>query len=279
MAYSLVGDLAAVAVELALARAASRPHPASVTHPMDPVGRQEAVVDALPQAVGVDRVAEVGVGVAVVLAQRRGGHAELVGRLEVLQDLAPVAVVAGAAPVALVHDDQVEEVRRILPVQPRPALVLGDGLVDGEVHLPALGRLAVLDLAAGVAERREDLVLGIIDQDVAVGQVEDPGPAVLARAVPPRVPQLPADLEGHDGLAGAGRHGEQHAALALEDGLHGAVDGDLLVVARALAAEVVGRRQQPVRRFRRPAPGPPRSRSHSSSGVGKASRWRSWPVR
>ena len=46
-------------------------------------------------------------------------------------------------------------------------------------------------------------------------------------------PELPADLERDDGLAGAGRHREQHAALPLQDGLHGAVDGDLLVVARA----------------------------------------------
>ena len=127
---------------------------------MDAVGGEEAVVDALPQAVGVERVAEVAVGVAVVLAQRGGRHAELVGGLEVLEDLAPVALVAGAAAMALVHDDQVEEVGRVLAVEAGAALVLGDGLVDGEVHLAALAGLAVLDLAAGVAERAKVLSLG-----------------------------------------------------------------------------------------------------------------------
>ena len=73
------------------------------------------------------------------LPHGRGRHAELEGRLEVVQDLPPVALVPGAAPMALVHDDEVEEIGRILAVEARPALVLGDGLVDGEVHLPALG--------------------------------------------------------------------------------------------------------------------------------------------
>ena len=82
---------------------------------MDAVRGEEAVVDALAQAVCVDRIAEIEVGVAVVVAQRRGGHAELEGGLEVFEDLAPGAVVARAAAVALVHDDQVEEVRRDIP--------------------------------------------------------------------------------------------------------------------------------------------------------------------
>ena len=154
---------------------------------MDAVGGEEAVVDALAQAVGVDRVAEVVVGVAVVLAQRRRGHADLEGGLEVFEDLAPVALVAGAAAVALVDDDQVEEVGRVLAVEARAALVLGDRLVDGEVHLAALDGLAACDLPAGVAERGEGLVLRVVDQDVAVGEVEDARPAVLAGAVPARV--------------------------------------------------------------------------------------------
>ena len=213
---------------------------------MHAVGREEAVVDALPQAVGVDRVAEVEVGVAVVVAQRRRGHAELVGRLEVFEDLAPVALVARAAAVALVHDDEVEEVGRVLAEQAGAALVLGDRLVDGEVHLPALDDLAVSILWRASPNGGEDLVLRVVDQDVAVGQVEDPRPAMLARAVPARVPELPADLEGDDGLAGAGRHREQQPRSPLQDRLDGAVDGDLLVVARALADRVVEGREQPV---------------------------------
>ena len=99
--------------------------------------------------------------------------------------------------------------------------------------------VAVFDLVAGLAEGGKGLVLGVVDQDVAVGQVENLGPAVFAGAVPPGRPELPADLESHHGLAGAGRHGEQDALLALEDGLDRPVDGDLLVVAGAFAGEVI----------------------------------------
>ena len=201
---------------------------------MDAVGGQEAVLDALAQAVGVDRVAEVAVGVAIIVAQRRRGHAELIGRLEVFEDLAPVALVAGAAAVALVHDDQVEEVGRVLAVETRPALVLGDGLVDREIHLAAFVGLAVLDLPARIAEGGESLVLRVVDQDVPIGQVENPGLAVFAGRGSSGTPELPADLERDHGLAGAGCHGQQHPLLALEDRLDGAVDGDFLVVARAL---------------------------------------------
>ena len=69
-------------------------------------GSEKPVLDALGEAVLVDRVAEVRVGVDVVLAARRGGHADLGCGLEPLQDLAPVAVVAGAAPMALVDDSK-----------------------------------------------------------------------------------------------------------------------------------------------------------------------------
>ena len=149
----LVGNCAAVAVEVVLARAPAGGIPLG-DDAMDAVGSEETVVNALLEAVGIDRVAEVEVGVAVVVAQRRGGHAELVGRLEVFEDLAPVAVFLGAAAVALVHDDQVEEVAREFLVKPGPAFVLGDGLVGGEIQLPAEDRDAALDLVPRIAERR-----------------------------------------------------------------------------------------------------------------------------
>src|SRR5437867_953805 len=74
-------------------------------NPMDAVGRQEAIVNALPEAVSVNRVAEIDIGVAVFVAQRRGRHAELIGGLEVFQDFAPVGIFLGAAAVAFVHDN------------------------------------------------------------------------------------------------------------------------------------------------------------------------------
>ena len=60
---------------------------------------------------------------------------------------------------ALVDDDEVEEVGRVFPVEAGAVLVLGDGLVGGKVHLAALDRLA-FDLQAGIAERGEVLSFG-----------------------------------------------------------------------------------------------------------------------
>src|SRR5439155_26052434 len=118
----------------------------------------------------------------------------------------------------------------VLAVKARSALILGNGLVDGEVHLPALVGLSILDFPASVAKGSEDLILWVVDQNVAIGKVQDLGAVILTGPVPADVPQLPANLEGHDGLAGSRRHSEQDPALTLENGLHFAVDGNLLVV-------------------------------------------------
>ena len=75
----------------------------------DLVGREEAVVDALLQRVGVDRLAEV-VDVRDVFGfLRRGGQADLGGAGEVVEDFAPGGILRGAAAMALVDHDQVEE--------------------------------------------------------------------------------------------------------------------------------------------------------------------------
>jgi len=89
-------------------------------------------------------------------------------RLEVTQDFAPVAVVLGAAAMALIDDDQIEEIFRVFLVKSRPVFVLGDRLVNCEVQLAALVDFAVLDFPARVAERRKHFILGIIDQNVSV---------------------------------------------------------------------------------------------------------------
>ena len=178
----------------------------------------------------------------------------------------------------------------------------GDGLIEREVDLVGgvdaamllvdggrqlnLGAVFALDglgagaeLGHGCAEGAEVVDHGLIDQDIAIGEVED---AFLA----PGFPQTPDDLKGGVGLAGAGRHDEQDAVLALGDGFDGLVDGDALVVARLLAA--ARRRGSPGGRFLlAPAPGPSRcgTSAQSCSGVGKASSassvsvWPLWPVR
>src|SRR3990170_3975467 len=237
-----VRDLAQVAVLLVLCGAPARGvHRGDNT--VDPVGSQETVVYALPQTVGVHGVSEVLVGVLVVFPERRGCHAKLESGLEVLQYLPPVALVRRAATMTLVDDDKIEEIAGVLAEQAGAAFVAGDGLVGGEVHFAALDGLA-LYLVTGIGEGGEGLVFGIVNENVAVRQVKDSGAAILACAVPAAVPELPAYLEGDQGLAGARCHGEKNARLALEDGLYGPVDGDLLVVAHGgVGLVVVGREE------------------------------------
>jgi len=198
----IVGNLAPEAVEFALAR----PPPGGVIVRDDAVhaiGRQEAVRDALRQRVGIERRAEIGVGVPVIIPERRRRHAELIGRLEIVQNVSPVAVVARAAAVALIDDDQVEEVRRIFPIQTRPSFVAGDGLVDREIDVAAMADFAILDLEPRVAKWRKGLGHRVVDENVAIGEEQDFGFAGVAALVPTGSPQPPSDLECHRGLAGA----------------------------------------------------------------------------
>src|SRR5439155_4973828 len=121
---------------------------------VDAIGREEALVNALAQAVGVNRVAEVEVSVAVLIAQWSGGHAELVGGLEVFEDFAPVGVFLSAAAVAFVHDDEIEEVGREFFVKAGPVGILSNGLVGGKIEFAAEYHVAAFDLVASVAEGR-----------------------------------------------------------------------------------------------------------------------------
>ena len=73
----------------------------------------------------------------------RGGQADLCGAGEVFQHLAPGRVLGGAAAVAFVHDDQVEEVGRELAVDVLPFLGARDALVEGQVDF-----VGFVDLAA-----------------------------------------------------------------------------------------------------------------------------------
>ncbi len=77
-------------------------------------GRQEAVVDAILERVNIDRLAEVAVGVHVVFAFGRGSQTELHRRGKIFKNTAPIAFIVGPAAMALVNDDEIEEVRRIV---------------------------------------------------------------------------------------------------------------------------------------------------------------------
>ena len=205
---------------------------------LDAEGRQEAVVDAVPERIDEHRLAEVGVGVDVVLALRCRRQAQLHGRREVVEDAAPVALVVGAAAMALVDDDEVEEVLRILAEIrgfPRPA---HEGLEDGEEQAAVLRHLALLaDVVRRDAHQRivgecRKRVVGLVGEDVAVGEEQDARPARrFAAQVPAAVEQLPGNLEGDEGLARAGRQRQQDAIAPPGQRRQHALDGDVLVVA------------------------------------------------
>ena len=181
----LVGHFTAIAVQFILAGP-----PAGGIHRGDdavnPVRRQESVLDALAQAVGIDRIAEVLVAVAGFLPQRGGGHAELHGRLEVVEHGAPTALVTTGAAMAFVDDDQIEEVRAVLAEYVFAGRA--QGLVDAKVHVPALADVAAGNLVAGITERREHLGHRVINQNIAVGQEQDLRTAIFAGSVPAAVP-------------------------------------------------------------------------------------------
>ena len=220
----------------------------------DLVGREEAVADALLQRIGVNRLAEI-VDVGDVFGLlRRGGEADLRGGGEIVEDFPPGRILGRAAAMAFVDHDQVEEAGRELAIELLALLRPGDRLIEAEIDfeggvdapLPVeregqidLGAVLPLDgLGVGRelrhrrAERAEVVHHRLVDQHVAVGEEQD---ALLAA----RLPQPPDDLERGVGLAGAGRHDQQDAVLALGDGLDRGVDGVDLIVARGLAAAVV----------------------------------------
>lgn len=108
----IVRDRSSVPIELVLAWAPAGCIPLS-DHPVHAVRREEPVFDPLAQAILVNWIAEIPIGVATLDAQRRGRHSQLVGRLEILEDHAPGAIVAGAAAVIVPSRSQIAK-RRII---------------------------------------------------------------------------------------------------------------------------------------------------------------------
>ena len=141
---------------------------------------------------------------------------------------------------ALVHDHEIEELGWIVSEEAGAVLALGEGLIDGEVHFAAMDHLTGFNLVTSIAEGSKQAVLGLVHEDVAIGEVKDAGAAVLASAVQSACTEFPAHLERHERLAGASRHGDEEAAfVALQNGFDGPIDGDLLVVALTLAEGVI----------------------------------------
>src|SRR5207253_592653 len=124
--------------------------------------------------------------------------------LKIFQNFTPVALIACTAPVTLVHDHKVKEVRRKFAVESGPPFVTRDRLVRSEVHLAAFYNFS-FNLPACIPEWREDLVLRIIHENVPICEIQNPWPTMFALAVPSRAPKLVTDLECDHGFPGAGR--------------------------------------------------------------------------
>ena len=164
---------------------------------------QEAVLDALPQRVGVNRRPKI-MDVGNVLGFfGRGGESDLGSAREVVEDILPCRVVSGAATMALVNDDQVKKAGREFPVDLLALLRPRDGLIKPQIDLVGgvdatlfverrgefdLGAVFPLDglgpraeLCHRRAERPEIIHHCLIYKDVAVGKEED---AFLAPGFP-----------------------------------------------------------------------------------------------
>ena len=211
---------------------------------MNSIGCKKPVLDALPEAILVNRIAEVFVSVAVVLAQWSSSHSELGGWRKVFQNLAPRAIFARAAAVTLIHDDEVEKVGRVFSVKAGATLVFRQCLIDGEVDLAALNYLPVFDFRACIAERGKDLILWVVDENIAIGEIENLRTAMLSSAVPARIPKLPADLKGDRRFTSPRRHRQKDAALASDDRFDCATDHNLLVITLALFKREIDRREE-----------------------------------
>ena len=127
----------------------------------------------------------------------------------------------------LVHDDQVEEIRRKQLTEVFLVIVSHQLLVQGKIHLIGCdGVFLVLfhiDLVDGLLQRGKVLFDGLVHQHIAVCQVKD---LVYRFAL-----QKPVDdLECGVGFAGSGGHHQQQPFLSPGDGVNSPVDGDPLVV-------------------------------------------------
>ena len=121
---------------------------------------------------------------------------------------------------------------------------------DGEKQAGVGGHPALLAQGVGIQPGQGvvfeggeagEISEGLIGKGVAIGKKQNARPAGgLAREIPAGLEQLPEDLKGDGGFAGAGGEGEQDAGLTAGDGLQGARRGDVLIEADLPAAALVG---------------------------------------
>ena len=152
-----------ISIDIALTSGGS-PFGADVGGDVDhPEGGEEAIIDALLEAIGIDRLAKVGNRGLVLCLFGGGGHTELCCSLEVLEDHFPRAIITSTASMALIDDDQVEEVGLEELLILWLIILSYHLLIEGEVDFvgcPAgvLDILLIIDLVGGIGEWLEVLL-------------------------------------------------------------------------------------------------------------------------
>src|SRR5205807_5616459 len=97
-------------------------------------------------------------------------------------------------------------------------------------HLALVANAFRLDPDHRILGERGESVIGLVGEDVAVGEEQDARAAIrLPAQVPATLEKLPRNLKGDEGLPRAGGEREQDALLFRSDGLQHALDGNVLV--------------------------------------------------
>ena len=192
-------------------------------------GSKEAVIYAFPEAIFIDGIAKIGDVRLVARFLWCCRHTYLYGIRKVLKNLSPIAIVFCASPVALVHDDEVEEfgLEEFFVVL-RPFLS-DELLIEREIDLVSrigvLFVLLIIDLVDSIREWLKVLLYRLVHQDVSVGQIEH-----FLHLL--GLEQTIDDLEGSIGFAGSCRHNKEQTLLSLGNSLNRTVYCIPLVIAR-----------------------------------------------
>src|SRR5206468_6597870 len=104
---NLVWNATPIAITIIFTRPPTRRIPLS-DDTVDSIRRKKTVFDSLPQAVLVNGIPEVKVCVTGFVAQRRGGHAKLIGRLKVFKNSTPARFFPCTDSMISIHDHQIQ---------------------------------------------------------------------------------------------------------------------------------------------------------------------------
>src|SRR5690606_32336816 len=194
----------------------------------------------------------------VVLALRRCGQAQLHRRREVLEDVTPCALVVRAAAMALIDDDEIEEVGRVLAEIGRRLAVLrrpGHERLKDREEDAAVGRHPALlsNRFRRYAYERVffecgEGVVRLIGKRVAISKEQDAWSALWRLSgfpvleIPATMKQFPRDLKSDEGLARASCERQQDPIATVRDRFEHTHDCGVLIVAPLEEAALVLKR-------------------------------------